>query len=57
MWWLPDQAQWPLQALPHFWTFDTLRHPTSHGLLIGAALTALATTLLARRTLRRLNAR
>jgi fluoroquinolone transport system permease protein len=57
LWWLPDRAQWPLQALPHYWTVDTLRHPTPHGLLIGAALTALATILLARRTLRRLNAR
>jgi fluoroquinolone transport system permease protein len=56
IWWLPDPAQWPLLVLPHYWTVDTLWHPNLHGLLIGAALTALATTLLARQTLRRLNA-
>jgi fluoroquinolone transport system permease protein len=54
MWWLPDPAQWPLRAFPHYWTVDTLWHPTLPGLLAGAALTALATALLARRTLHRL---
>jgi fluoroquinolone transport system permease protein len=57
MWWLPDQAQWPLQALPHYWTADALWHPNPLSLLIGAALTALAAMLVARRTLRRLDAR
>jgi hypothetical protein len=57
MWWLPDQAQWPLRALPHYWTVDTLWHPNPLSLLLGVALTALAATLLAGRTLRRLNAR
>lgn len=57
MWWLPDLAQWPLRALPHYWTVDALWHPTPLGLLTGAALTGLAMTLLARQTLRRLNAR
>lgn len=56
MWWLPDQAHWPLRVLPHYWTVDTLGRPNPLGLLAGAALTALATTLLARRTLRRLDA-
>jgi fluoroquinolone transport system permease protein len=57
MWWLPGPAHWPLWILPHHWTVDALRHPTPLGLLVGATLTALATTLLARRTLHRLDAR
>jgi fluoroquinolone transport system permease protein len=57
MWWLPDQAQWPLRVLPHYWTVDTLWHPNPLNLLAGAALTALVAASLARRTLHRLNAR
>lgn len=57
MWWLPDQAHWPLRALPHYWTVEALWSPGPLGLLTGAALTALTATLLARRTLRRLDAR
>lgn len=53
MWWLPDLAQWPLRLLPHYWTVDLLWRPAPLGLFIGCALTALATSLLARRTLRR----
>ncbi|MGB3444649.1 MAG: hypothetical protein WBA97_38405 [Actinophytocola sp.] len=45
-----------MRILPHYWTVDTLRHPSLLGLLIGAALTALATALLAKRTLHRLGA-
>ncbi len=56
MWWLPDPVQWSLRILPHYWTVDTLWHPTPLGLAIGAVLTALATALLARRTRRRLDA-
>lgn len=56
IWWLPDPVEWPLWVLPHYWTVDILWHPTPAGLLIGVALTVLATTLLTRRTLRRLNA-
>ena len=54
MWWLPPPAQWPLRALPHYWTVDILWHFTTGGLLIGATLTAGAGAFLARRTLRRL---
>lgn len=54
VWWLPEPAQWPLRVLPHYWTVDVLWHPDPLGLLAGAVLTALATVLLARRTLRRL---
>lgn len=56
MWWLPDLAQWPLRVLPHYWTVDALWHSTSLSMLIGAALTAAAMSLLARKTLRRLDA-
>jgi fluoroquinolone transport system permease protein len=56
MWWLPEPAHWPLRLVPHYWTVDALRHSTPPGMLIGAALTAFAMSLLARRTLRRLNA-
>ncbi|HEU5470616.1 MAG TPA: hypothetical protein VFV67_08180 [Actinophytocola sp.] len=54
IWWLPTPAQWPLRILPHYWTVDTLWHPTLPALLAGTALTALATALLARHTLHRL---
>jgi fluoroquinolone transport system permease protein len=54
MWWLPEQAQWPLRVLPHYWTVDTLWHATPLGMLIGVALTALAMSLLARQALRRM---
>lgn len=57
MWWLPDPAQWPLRVLPYYWTADSLWHRNPLSLLAGGALTVLAATLLARRTLRRLNAR
>ena len=56
MWWLPDPAHWPLRLLPHYWTVDTLWHPNPFSVLIGIALTAIAASLLARRTLRRLTA-
>jgi hypothetical protein len=55
MWWLPEPARWPLRVLPHYWTVDTLWHPSLLGMLVGAVLTAAATWLLARRTLRRLD--
>jgi hypothetical protein len=57
MWWLPDQAQWPLRVLPHYWTVGALWHPNPLSLSIGALLTMLVAALLARRILRRLNAR
>jgi fluoroquinolone transport system permease protein len=56
MWWLPELAHWPLRVMPHYWTVDTLWHTTPLGMLIGAALTAIATVLLAQRTLHRLDA-
>ncbi len=56
MWWLPGPAQWPLRVLPHYWPVDALQHPTPLGLLTGAALTALAMSLLVRRATRRLTA-
>jgi hypothetical protein len=54
MWWLPEPVHWPLRVLPHYWTVDALWHPTLVGILVGTALTALAVSLLARQTLRRL---
>jgi fluoroquinolone transport system permease protein len=57
MWWLPGPVQWPLKALPHYWTVDVLWRPTLLGALAGAALTALVVALLARQTLRRLTVR
>ncbi|HET9138385.1 hypothetical protein, partial [Actinophytocola sp.] len=57
LWWLSDPATWPLRAVPYYWTVTALWHPTWLGLLIGAALTAVAIALLARQTLRRLTSR
>jgi fluoroquinolone transport system permease protein len=53
MWWLPDAAQWPLRALPHYWTVDVLWRSSPVGLLTGTVLTAASAMLLARRILRR----
>lgn len=57
VWWLPDAAQWPLRVLPHYWTVDLLWHGGPLGVLVGAALTAIATVVLAGLTVRRLHAR
>ncbi|MFC4857776.1 hypothetical protein [Actinophytocola glycyrrhizae] len=57
MWWLPDAVQWPLRALPHYWTVGALWDPGPVGLLAGTVLTGIAATLLTWRILRRLDSR